>query len=551
MESCCLPENSYNELWQEIDRCHLSYLVLEESPEKIDQRNRLEEYIHDFLCVSGHYHKFTFHETQEVLQLSATYKKDFSAYKAIMGFNAIQMYAGNLLAQPWRKEYKTLKTYSGFYKHQVEANLIGAEKLFEAMGYRYYGEGLLVLEDPICPDRVTAVSRDCLIAFVECQILKAIWEEVCTSFKISWLEVLDFRKNHICTPEECMIALKSRHHHRQYQEHSRSLSQGSNPFQPVHCQTISVPVVSPLVPMNHSFPPSSSHHHHVGLPMQPEYMNGCCPGNYSGYTIPYTQAVMRPQDLIYNIPVTANNIYPVPTAKLIEVEPSHSFDVVDNPIRTRPLKKPVESEYNNTMKNGVDPKDSRLEDWDYVYRNLENQGYNKDLGERGDILSPNSAKQLKDVKKMKQTNLDEAFNHLNVYDRPLKVSDAPKKAQRLSIDVIKVQPKEKPLTIEKCVQAKTVEKKIKDEKPIKKKIVNKQPTESLDPSNKWQCKHCTYLNDGVKDICEICGKSKIVKDEAPIEVGGAECSKCTLVNSKNNQTCEACGTDLAGSPTYI
>lgn len=42
MESCCLPENSYNELWQEIDRCHLSYLVLEESPEKIDQRNRLE-----------------------------------------------------------------------------------------------------------------------------------------------------------------------------------------------------------------------------------------------------------------------------------------------------------------------------------------------------------------------------------------------------------------------------------------------------------------------------------------------------------------------------
>lgn len=63
-----------------------------------------------------------------------------------------------------------LQTYSGFYKHQIEANLAGAEAMFEAMGYKYIGNGVLVLEGPVCPDRVTNVSQDSIVAFVECQV---------------------------------------------------------------------------------------------------------------------------------------------------------------------------------------------------------------------------------------------------------------------------------------------------------------------------------------------------------------------------------------------
>ncbi|XP_050509665.1 protein tamozhennic [Diabrotica virgifera virgifera] len=557
MESCCLPENSYNELWQEIERCHLSYLEMDESPEKILQRNRLEDYIYDFLCVSGHYHKFGFHETAEVLQLSVAHKKDFSAYKAAMGFSAIQLYAGNLLAQPWRKEYRHLKTYCGFYKHQVEANLVGAEKMFEAMGYRYFGDGLLILDDPISPDRITAVSRDCLIAYVECQILKAIWEEVGKTFKISWLEVVEFRRNHICSPEKCSNALKCRHHQRQYQEHNRSLSQGSNPY--VRCQAIPVPVVPSMIPMNHSFPPPSTHHH-VGLPPQPEYMvNGCCPRTYPAYTLPYNSAVLKPciNNEYYSIPVQPNNIYAVPTGKLIEVEPNSpsAYDTVDHPsYRSRHSRKSSDIDYDAMNNGGVEVKDSQLEDWDYVYKNLESQGYNKDLGERGDVLSPVSNKNLKENKKVKQTNLDEAFNHLSVHDRPLKVNDAPKKAQK-TLEATKTLTREKPATVEKAIQAKTVEKKPKekDDKTIKKKPVVTKTTTNDSPkeSSRWTCRTCTYLNESAKDICEMCGKSRILKDETPIEVGGAECSKCTLVNPKNMKVCQACGTSLVGSPTYI
>lgn len=62
----------------------------------------------EYLCLAPHNQKFCFQETSHVLHRSASCKKDFSGYKAATGWNAIQMYAGNLLAQPWRKEYRQI-----------------------------------------------------------------------------------------------------------------------------------------------------------------------------------------------------------------------------------------------------------------------------------------------------------------------------------------------------------------------------------------------------------------------------------------------------------
>lgn len=42
MENYCLPQDRIQELWTEISYYHLSYLELEESPEKIEKRNKLE-----------------------------------------------------------------------------------------------------------------------------------------------------------------------------------------------------------------------------------------------------------------------------------------------------------------------------------------------------------------------------------------------------------------------------------------------------------------------------------------------------------------------------
>lgn len=46
--------------------------------------------------------------------------------------------------------------------------------MFEAMGYKHVGSGVLVLDGPICPDKVSNISRDCLVAYVECQVCHLI-----------------------------------------------------------------------------------------------------------------------------------------------------------------------------------------------------------------------------------------------------------------------------------------------------------------------------------------------------------------------------------------
>jgi hypothetical protein len=70
--------------------------------------------------------------------------------------------------------------------------------------------------------------------------------------------------------------------------------------------------------------------------------------------------------------------------------------------------------------------------------------------------------------------------------------------------------------------------------------------------NKWECVTCTFLNVPSREICEMCGKSKVRGAEIrPLASGGRECPQCTLVNEKGVGTCAACGNSLKDSPTYI
>lgn len=59
--------------------------------------------------MSPHDRKFYLRDTAEVLHRSASNKADFSGYKAVVAWNAIGRYAGNLLSQPWRREYREIK----------------------------------------------------------------------------------------------------------------------------------------------------------------------------------------------------------------------------------------------------------------------------------------------------------------------------------------------------------------------------------------------------------------------------------------------------------
>lgn len=47
---------------------------------------------------------------------------------------------------------------------------MNGDLLLEAMGYKSVALSTLILDGPIGPDRVITVSKDCLIAYVECQV---------------------------------------------------------------------------------------------------------------------------------------------------------------------------------------------------------------------------------------------------------------------------------------------------------------------------------------------------------------------------------------------
>ncbi|CAH0590413.1 unnamed protein product [Chrysodeixis includens] len=177
-------------LWRRIEDAHYSYLETDDSPEKLQQKKKLEDYIIEYLSLVPHECKFGLTETGKVFQRTVNELPEFSAYRAGLGWAALARYAANLLAQPWRKEYRVIRLYCGYYKHEVEANMVGAEILLQAMGYKPAGAGKMELDAPICPDMVAAVSRDALIAQCECQIMSHMWEAAWSrGVRVSWRDI--------------------------------------------------------------------------------------------------------------------------------------------------------------------------------------------------------------------------------------------------------------------------------------------------------------------------------------------------------------------------
>lgn len=117
------------EIWNDLLRLHWDYLDTEENMEKLNMRRKLEgkrkmqksvgevylnnfifvDELKSFLSIVQHDRKFFLTETAHVFKQSVLQMDKFSAYKALMGFEAISQYANNLFRKPWRKEYRCIK----------------------------------------------------------------------------------------------------------------------------------------------------------------------------------------------------------------------------------------------------------------------------------------------------------------------------------------------------------------------------------------------------------------------------------------------------------
>ncbi|XP_013109411.2 protein tamozhennic [Stomoxys calcitrans] len=198
-----------SKMWDETLRLHNTYcLEIEDSIQKLEILRKLEGTLKKLLCMVQQDRKFLFPETLSVLKQSIKELHQFNGDKAISAFEAINQYATNLLTKPWRKEFRTIKLHSGFYHLNIKTNLVNAEKLFEAMGYRHLSKDTMVLNGPLCPELVASVSRDAITACFELQIMQSIYVALyANGMTTSWLDIFCYRETHIGGISDAIVDL--------------------------------------------------------------------------------------------------------------------------------------------------------------------------------------------------------------------------------------------------------------------------------------------------------------------------------------------------------
>lgn len=230
------------------------------------------------------------------------------------------------------------------------------------------------------------------------------------------MEVLEFRENHVGTPEQAIRALNYRFLEKLHQNRAKTgnykdyYSQQTN----IDSLSLSVPYQIMQTDYNATMPVCQSDYRHIGntnivpvdyryyQPINHAFINcntyGCLPhGNKF-----YSNVQLNPY--CATLPTYATR---VPTGRLIELDmptsvtnydklhsrkSSHRISDLDEiDFYRRQSHDGDHCNYNKSDKkvigsNSIVGKKDKYDSWDYVYRNLESLGYSKDLGDREDIL---------------------------------------------------------------------------------------------------------------------------------------------------------------------
>lgn len=114
----------------------------------------------------------------------------------------MERYALNLLNYPWRHEYH--KIFAFGYFRLIKCSLSGHSELFQLLGYNYDPllDVYVLTEMPIDPDKMIAISFDCLVSIVEIQIMLDI-KNKCPD-KISWKDIYSIRCQYICNVQSAV-----------------------------------------------------------------------------------------------------------------------------------------------------------------------------------------------------------------------------------------------------------------------------------------------------------------------------------------------------------
>uniref|UniRef100_UPI00398EA471 spermatogenesis associated 2-like n=1 Tax=Pristiophorus japonicus TaxID=55135 RepID=UPI00398EA471 len=119
-----------------------------------------------------------------------------STLKLLIGaFELLELAAVNLFLYPWRKEFKTIKTFSGAYVHYLKPAICNEDlvRIFKQMGYRLKDNLQLEMKDPPHSLESIRLAFELLVTRIECEILLEIGEKL-EHYNISVDELLRERK---------------------------------------------------------------------------------------------------------------------------------------------------------------------------------------------------------------------------------------------------------------------------------------------------------------------------------------------------------------------
>lgn len=111
--------------------------------------------------------------------------------KLIGAFELLELAAVNLILFPWRKEFKTIKTFSGAYLYHIKPAICHEDlgRIFKKMGY--VQKDNLELEMKDLPDCLQLISLafNLFVARIECEILSEIVGNLDHFYKVSVREL--------------------------------------------------------------------------------------------------------------------------------------------------------------------------------------------------------------------------------------------------------------------------------------------------------------------------------------------------------------------------
>lgn len=608
--SVMAPHNRCEELRKKIHESHLSYLNMEETPVKLKTRTKIECLIAEYLYLVPHSHKFCYSQFSNCFNRSIIENTEYSAYKASSAFEALEKYATNLLMHPWRKEYHVVCPYGGFYRHTIHKVLVGAEHIISLMGFQYNSSKELfeLIDSIVDPDKVSKVSLECLVAFVECQIMIQIRDEVKSKgySDCTWQEIHLIRSEYTCGITDSVKLICERRKTAKLIDYESS-PKTKKPPQNYHwssngCSLIDDKILSSENQQQHkkslsyhdylynqdgdqpdsrveSFDllnyPIMNHHHVYPMPPPCHY---CYPTYNPGLPIAPSTSSSH-QHITPTVPSitksshssTHSNQHKVQTAsKAIQAELYDTINDVEPKFNKLTLNTTNSRKSNDTVKSSVSVQTrniSSIPSTDNLRSEKRSSYYDNvdpiiSLESDLDSIEFIDKKLIEQDNKKSQASLERIkHNSLERTKNPLKMkafesglssglsSSSSKNQNNLQIKAGKSQDnRSSDLSSQNVVSLS------QNVVPSLQNVVStiKVQSEKNTKKDGWSCSSCTYLNGLSREICEICHRSRQIGNEAiPLISGGRECPRCTLVNGRDEKFCTACDTSLAYSPTYI